>query len=128
MLYFLNPGYWTGKGGSKWKGIFNAMVFSCLIIPFVWLLSFKNVFFILEGSICGCLSSIPPLEDIIPDDDDVREEESRVKQQAADGIVDSSVAVQICGLVKTYAGATNIGCCKCKKTSPYHALKVKLIM
>lgn len=67
------------------------------------------------------------MENILPDDEDVQEEESIVKQQAAEGIVDSSIAVQIRGLVKIYAGATKIGCCKCKRTSPYHALKVKLI-
>ncbi|KAL8042208.1 hypothetical protein ABFX02_09G035200 [Erythranthe guttata] len=95
VFYFLNPGYWTGKGGNKLK----------------------------EGSICSCLSSIPPLENIVPDDEDVQEEESKVKQQATEGTVDSNIAVQIRGLVKTYAGATNIGCCKCKRTPPYHALK-----
>ncbi|KAL3640608.1 ATP-binding cassette sub- A member 2 [Castilleja foliolosa] len=95
VFYFLNPGYWTGKGGNKSE----------------------------EGSICSCMSSIPPTENIVPDDEDVREEESIVKQQAAEGIVNPSTAVQIRGLVKTYSGATNIGCCKCKRTPPYHALK-----
>ncbi|KAL0440635.1 UNVERIFIED_CONTAM: ABC transporter A family member 2 [Sesamum radiatum] len=80
LVYFLDPRYWTGKGGNKW-------------------------------------------EDIVPDDEDVQEEESIVKQQAHEGIVDSSIAVQIRGLVKIYAGATKIGCCRCKRTSPYHALK-----
>ena len=73
------------------------------------------------------MSSIPSLENIHPDDEDVQEEETIVKQQAAGANVDSSIAVQIRGLVKTYAGATKIGCCRCKRTSPYHALKVKLI-
>ncbi|KAK6148542.1 hypothetical protein DH2020_019454 [Rehmannia glutinosa] len=95
LLYFLNPWYWIGKGGNKWE----------------------------EGSMCSCLSSVPPSEDIVPDDEDVQEEESIVKQQAAEGNVNSSIAVQIRGLVKTYAGVTKIGCCKCKRTSPYHALK-----
>ncbi|KAL0416463.1 UNVERIFIED_CONTAM: ABC transporter A family member 2 [Sesamum latifolium] len=95
MVYFLDPRYWTGKGGNKWE----------------------------EGSICSCACQIPPLEDIVPDDEDVQEEESIVKQQAHEGIVDSSIAVQIRGLVKIYAGATKIGCCTCKRTSPYHALK-----
>ncbi|KAK4437089.1 ABC transporter A family member 2 [Sesamum alatum] len=95
MFYFLDPGYWTGKGGNKWE----------------------------EGNICSCVRQIPPLEDIVPDDEDVQEEESIVKQQAHEGIVDSSTAVQIRGLVKIYAGATKIGCCRCKRTSPYHALK-----
>ncbi|PIN20633.1 Lipid exporter ABCA1 [Handroanthus impetiginosus] len=95
VLYFLSPGYWTAKGGNNWK----------------------------EGTICSCVSSVPQWESIVPDDEDVQEEESRVKQQATEGIVDSSIAVQIRGLVKIYAGTTKIGCCKCKKTSPYHALK-----
>lgn len=47
-----------------------------------------------------------------------------VKQQRREGMVDPNIAVQICGLTKTYPGTMNIGCCKCKKTSPYHAIKV----
>ncbi|KAL0416478.1 UNVERIFIED_CONTAM: ABC transporter A family member 2 [Sesamum latifolium] len=95
MVYFLDPRYWTGKGGNKWE----------------------------EGNICSCARQTPPLEDIVPDDEDVQEEESIVKQQAHECTVDSSIAVQIRGVVKIYAGATKIGCCRCKRTSPYHALK-----
>ncbi|KAF9605783.1 hypothetical protein IFM89_018449 [Coptis chinensis] len=95
LFYFLRPGYWTGRGGGKVE----------------------------EGGICSCTSSIPPLEDVIPDDEDVREEESIVKQQVLEGSVDPNVSVQIRGLAKTYPGTINIGCCKCSKTSPYHALK-----
>ncbi|XP_042011440.1 ABC transporter A family member 2-like [Salvia splendens] len=95
IFYFLVPGYWTGKGGNNTA----------------------------EGSICSCMSSIPSLENIHPDNEDVQEEETIVKQQAAGANVDSSIAVQIRGLVKTYAGATKIGCFRCKRTSPYHALK-----
>lgn len=73
------------------------------------------------------MSSIPPLENINADDEDVLEEETIVKQQASGANVDSSIAVQVRGLVKTYAGATKFGCCRCKRTSPYHALKVKSI-
>ncbi|KAG6412263.1 hypothetical protein SASPL_124937 [Salvia splendens] len=94
-FYFLVPGYWTGKGGNKSE----------------------------EGSVCSCVSSIPHLENIHPDDEDVQEEETIVRQQAAGANVDSSIAVQIRGLVKTYAGERSIGCCRCKRTSPYHALK-----
>ncbi|THG23011.1 hypothetical protein TEA_000050 [Camellia sinensis var. sinensis] len=97
VLYFLNPGYWTGKGGNK----------------------------VAEGGICSCTSSVPPMEDITPDDEDVLEEENTVKKEAKEGAVDPNIAVQIRGLVKVYPGATKIGCCKCKKTSHYHALKVK---
>lgn len=96
VFYFLKPGYWTGRGGDKVK----------------------------EGSICSCFGSIPSLELTTPDDEDVLEEENRVKRQTREGIEDPNIAVQIRGLVKTYPGSTNIGCCcKCKKTSPYHALK-----
>ncbi|KAL7192125.1 hypothetical protein ACSBR2_024047 [Camellia fascicularis] len=95
VLYFLNPGYWTGKGGNK----------------------------VAEGGICSCTSSVPPMEDITPDDEDVLEEENTVKKEAKEGAVDPNIAVQIRGLIKVYPGATKIGCCKCKKTSHYHALK-----
>ena len=69
--------------------------------------------------------SVPPLEDTYPDDEDVLEEENIVKQQHREGFVDQNLAVQIHGLVKVYPGITNIGCFKCKKTPPYHALKVQ---
>ncbi|GMP33513.1 hypothetical protein CsSME_00006800 [Camellia sinensis var. sinensis] len=58
VLYFLNPGYWTGKGGNK----------------------------VAEGGICSCTSSVPPMEDITPDDEDVLEEENTVKKEAKEGI------------------------------------------
>ncbi|XVE56978.1 hypothetical protein DITRI_Ditri04bG0054800 [Diplodiscus trichospermus] len=95
ILYFLRPGYWTGRGGKE-----------------------------KEGGICSCIGSAPPLEHITPDDEDVLEEENLVKTQAREGAVDPDVAVQIRGLAKTYPGSRKIGCCcKCKKTSPYHAVK-----
>ncbi|CAH8350693.1 unnamed protein product [Eruca vesicaria subsp. sativa] len=54
----------------------------------------------------------------------VLEEEALVKQNSLEGLVDPNIAVQIRGLAKTYPGTTKFGCCcKCKKTSPYHALK-----
>ncbi|KAL2515977.1 ABC transporter A family member 2 [Forsythia ovata] len=95
VLYFLSPGYWTGKGGNKVE----------------------------DRSICSCSGSVPSVETTVPDDEDVLEEENIVKRQASECSVDSRVAVQIRGLVKTYTGATKIGCCKCTRTSPYHALK-----
>ncbi|MCD7455438.1 ATP-binding cassette sub- A member 2 [Datura stramonium] len=95
MFYFLNPGYWTGKGGNKVK----------------------------EGSICSCTGSVPALDSIIPDDEDVLEEENIVKQLAMQGEIDSNVAVQLHGLVKIFPGTTKMGCCKCQRKSPYHALK-----
>ncbi|XP_030937865.1 ABC transporter A family member 2-like isoform X2 [Quercus lobata] len=88
VFYFLNPGYWTGKGGSKVK------------------------------------VSVPQHEHITPDDEDVLQEENVVKHQTKEGVVDSNVAVQIRGLVKTYPGTRDCNCCcRCKKTPPYHALR-----
>nr|XP_043637334.1 ABC transporter A family member 2-like isoform X2 [Erigeron canadensis] len=84
-FYFLNPGYWSGKGGNRVE--------------------------------------VPPIEHTSPDDEDVLEEENIVKQQHREGVVDQNFAVQIHGLVKVYPGKTNIGCCICKKSAPYHALK-----
>ncbi|XP_021286924.1 ABC transporter A family member 2 [Herrania umbratica] len=95
VFYFLRPGYWTGKGGKE-----------------------------KEGGICSCIGSAPPVEHVTPDDEDVLEEENLVKTQTREGSVDPNVAVQIRGLAKTYPGSRKIGCCrKCKKTSPYHAVK-----
>ncbi|KAJ4961979.1 hypothetical protein NE237_021889 [Protea cynaroides] len=97
LFYFLKPGYWVGKGGDKVE----------------------------EGGICSCCStsSAPPVEHVTQEDQDVLEEENIVKKQTTEGAVDPNVAVQIRGLQKTYPGTTNIGCCKCKKTPPYHAVK-----
>ncbi|XAR50078.1 Sulfate-transporting ATPase [Bertholletia excelsa] len=95
IFYFLKPGYWTGKGGNK----------------------------VAEGGICSCRWSDPPLEGVTPDDEDVLEEENTVKQQAREGVVDPNIAVQIRGLMKMYPGTTTFGCCKCNRSSPYHALK-----
>ncbi|XVF11965.1 hypothetical protein REPUB_Repub08aG0074000 [Reevesia pubescens] len=95
IFYFLWPGYWTGKGGKE-----------------------------KEGGICSCIGSAPQVEHITPDDEDVLEEENLVKTQTKEGAIDPTVAVQIRGLAKTYPGSRKIGCCcKCKKTSPYHAVK-----
>ncbi|CAN1138754.1 ABC transporter A family member 2 [Linum perenne] len=98
LVYFLNPGYWTGKGGNKY-------------------------FIYTEGGICNCQGSIPQEEHISPDDEDVLEEEKMVKKDATEATMDVDVAVQIRGLAKTYAGTRKIGCCKCQKTSPYHAVR-----
>ncbi|CAL9244520.1 unnamed protein product [Arabidopsis halleri] len=95
IFYFLKPSYWTGKEGNKVE----------------------------EGSICSCIGSVPHVEHVTPEDEDVLEEEILVKQQAMDGIVDPNIAVQIHGLAKTYPGTTKLGCCKCTKTSPFHAVK-----
>ncbi|WOL00343.1 ABC transporter A family member 2 isoform X1 [Canna indica] len=95
IFYFLSPSYWTGKDGNR----------------------------VVEGSLCSCYGSIPPLDDATPNDEDVLAEETAVKQQAAVGNIDPDVAVQIRGLTKTYPGTTKIGCCKCQRSSPYHAVK-----
>ncbi|KAH0719653.1 hypothetical protein KY285_004489 [Solanum tuberosum] len=95
-FYFLNPSYWTGKSGNKVK----------------------------EGSVCSFTGSVPALDSIIPDDEDVLEEENIVKRQAMQGEVDSNVAVQLHGLAKIFAGTTKMGCCKCERKSPFHAIKV----
>ncbi|XP_068647443.1 ABC transporter A family member 2-like [Aristolochia californica] len=95
VFYFLKPSYWTGNGGDKVE----------------------------EGSLCTCMSSIPPLDHIIPDDEDVLEEETRVKQQATEIELEPNIAVQIRGLTKTYPGTTKIGCFKCHRTSHFHAIK-----
>ncbi|KAM5570463.1 hypothetical protein ABKV19_011226 [Rosa sericea] len=94
VFYFLKPGYWTGKGGNKVE----------------------------ERGICSCIGSLPPVEHITPDDEDVLEEENIVKEQTKEGTVGPNLAVQIRGLVKTYPGKRH-GCCCSKRTSPYHALK-----
>ncbi|XP_027126461.2 ABC transporter A family member 2-like isoform X2 [Coffea arabica] len=95
VLYFLMPGYWMGRGGNKAE----------------------------EGGICSCRGSIPPLESFTLDDEDVLEEENIVKQKMDESVLDASVVVQIRGLVKIFPGRTKISCCKCERTSPYHALK-----
>eukprot|EP00256_Glycine_max_P061178 XP_014630248.1 ABC transporter A family member 2 isoform X2 [Glycine max] len=95
IWYFLNPNYWMGKGGQKVK----------------------------EGGVCSCIGSALCQEQSTPDDD-VLEEENKVKQQLTEGLVDANIAVQIRGLAKTYPGTRSIGCCfKCKRTSPYNAVK-----
>ncbi|XP_057526863.1 ABC transporter A family member 2-like [Amaranthus tricolor] len=95
VFYFLYPGYWTGKGGSEAQ----------------------------EGGVCTCFRSSSQLEHVTPEDEDVLQEETTVKQQAHEGIVDPNTAVQIRGLTKTYPGSTSLGCCKCNRTPPYHALR-----
>ncbi|KAK9104978.1 hypothetical protein Scep_021822 [Stephania cephalantha] len=80
-----------------------------------------------EGCLSICRSLIPPLDDVSPDDDDVLEEEVLVKKHVTEDAIDPNVAVQIRGITKTYPGTTNMGCCKCKRTSPYHAVKFDIL-
>lgn len=78
-----------------------------------------------EGSLCSCMGSVPSSEEITPDDEDVLAEETTVKRQAVENEIDQNVAVQIRGLTKTYPGSVQCGwCCKCRRTHPYHAVKV----
>lgn len=125
FFYFLKPSYWTGKEGNKVEGIFlyctNKTYYVC-----VWkTYASQTCFYTLtEGSICSCNGSVPHVEHITPEDEDVLEEETLVKQQALDRIVDPNIAVQIHGLAKTYPGTSKLGCCKCNKTAPFHAVKV----
>ncbi|KAJ6375673.1 hypothetical protein OIU77_000612 [Salix suchowensis] len=56
-FYFINRGYWTGKGGDKVE----------------------------EGGICSCTSEIPQQDYITPDDEDVLEEENVVKNDLKEG-------------------------------------------
>lgn len=95
--------------------IFRPLYNSCqfLRLPFI------------EGGVCSCLISAHHEDNSTADDEDVLEEENAVKLQQTQGAVDTNVAVQIHGIKKTYPGTYNIGCCcKCKKSAPYHALKV----
>ncbi|XP_078428107.1 ABC transporter A family member 2-like [Wolffia australiana] len=94
MLYFLWPSYWTGKGGNR-----------------------------VEGGICGCAGSISAPDDSVPDDEDVRREEVSVRAQEVNPGQRSDVAVQLRGLAKAYPGSTSLGCFKCRRTRPYHAVK-----
>ncbi|CAN6924227.1 unnamed protein product [Brassica oleracea] len=81
IIYFLKPSYWTGKEGNKVE----------------------------EGRICSCFGSVPPVEHLTPDDQDVLEEETLVKKQAMDGTVVPNIAVQIHGLAKMYPGMIKLG-------------------
>lgn len=79
----------------------------------------------IDSGVFSCFGSAPRVELSSPDDEDVQEEENLVKQQSHEGVEDPNIAVQIRGLAKTYPGSTNIGCFKCKKKAPYHAIKVE---
>ncbi|EXB20715.1 ABC transporter A family member 2 [Morus notabilis] len=71
-----------------------------------------------DGAICSCIEELNP-----PEDEDVLEEENIIKRQIKEGIDDTKITVQIRGLVKIHPASTNIGCFKCKKIPPFHALK-----
>uniref|UniRef100_A0A1S3XG68 ABC transporter A family member 11-like n=1 Tax=Nicotiana tabacum TaxID=4097 RepID=A0A1S3XG68_TOBAC len=64
LYYFLKPGYWRGRGEEKYK----------------------------ENAPCCGSGSAPPHDSFTQDDEDVLDEENRVKQQAEEGNVDPNVA------------------------------------
>eukprot|EP00253_Pinus_taeda_P023624 PITA_23624 len=95
-FYFLRISYWTGKASDREEG----------------------------GGCCTCTGSVPPLPESSPDDEDVAAEESLVRQQVTEDTTSPNVAVQVRGLIKTFPGIRNmVGCCKCRKTAPHHAVK-----
>lgn len=95
-FYFLKTSYWTGKASDQAEG----------------------------GGCCSCTGSVPPLPESSPDDEDVAAEESLVRQQVTEDTTGPNVAVQVRGLIKTFPGIRNmVGCCKCRKTAPHHAVK-----
>ncbi|GMH31524.1 hypothetical protein Nepgr_033367 [Nepenthes gracilis] len=76
-----------------------------------------------EGNWFDGGSSVLRMEHSAPDDDDVLEEENRVKQQMNLGALDPNVAVQIRGLIKIYYGKRKICGCKLRATNPFHAIR-----
>ncbi|KAF3340483.1 ABC transporter A family member 2-like isoform X1 [Carex littledalei] len=96
VFYFLNPGYWTGRGGSKVR----------------------------EGSILSWMGWSPPMEETSPTDEDVLAEEKAVKQQIELGD-DVAVQVRGLTKTYpgTFNISCTACCCKCKRTSPYHSIK-----
>ncbi|CAI5466645.1 unnamed protein product [Closterium sp. Yama58-4] len=65
----------------------------------------------------------PGLELVGEEDEDVQEEEERVKGQAERGEVDADVAVSVRGLVKTFPKKFKMKGLKCKMMPPFHAIK-----
>lgn len=81
------------------------------------------------GGCCSCTGSVPaPPSSEYPEDEDVLAEEELVKGRPPAQADDRHVAVQVRGLVKTFPGVSQVGCCKCKKTAAYHAVKVRLVV
>ncbi|TMW86787.1 hypothetical protein EJD97_020884 [Solanum chilense] len=104
FYYFLKPGYWTGRGEEKFK----------------------------ENTLCCGSGSSPPNDSFSQDDEDVLDEENRVKQQVKEGNVDPNVAVQLQDLYKMYSRTINFSChsccllccyCRCKIKKPFKAVQ-----
>ncbi|MCO5597008.1 hypothetical protein L7F22_051080 [Adiantum nelumboides] len=89
--YFLLPSYWTGRASSQ-----------------------------ADKGACCCNGSVAiPLESTAVDEDVVAEEQF-VRDQAA-GPYDPNIAVEVCGLMKTFQGTRE--CCRCRRSPPFHAVK-----
>ncbi|GBG75807.1 hypothetical protein CBR_g21052 [Chara braunii] len=97
-FYFLQPSYWTGKG-SVAEG----------------------------GGCCTCMGSVPEAPQMAGRlDEDVVTEMEQVQAAVKHGSPGSGIAVQVRGLVKTYAGRRELKCgccCTCQKIPPFHAVK-----
>lgn len=91
-FYFLKPSYWAWRASSQDK----------------------------DGDSCCCMGSLNIPSESIAVDEDVAEEERFVREQAA-RLSNPNIAVQVCGLVKTYPGTKR--CYKCKSTPAYQAVK-----
>ena len=108
--YFLVPSYWTGRVSSR-AGTYTIFYHG------YFLFSRLRISFCTHVSAGG--NNALPLEGM-PTDEDVLEEERFVKEHTS--INDPNIAVKVCGLVKIFPGTR--GCCKCKTTPAYHAIKV----
>ena len=108
--YFLVPSYWTGRASSR-AGKYSIFYHSYLLY------SRLQISYCTHVSAGG--NNVLPLEGM-PTDEDVLEEERFVKEHTS--INDPNIAVKVCGLVKIFPGTR--GCCKCKTTPAYHAIKV----
>ncbi|KAM3374694.1 ABC transporter A family member 9 [Capsicum galapagoense] len=104
FYYFLRPGYWTGRGEENFK----------------------------ENAPCCGSGSAPPNASFTQDDEDVLDEENRVKQQAKEGNIDPNVAVQLQDLYKMYSRTISFSChsccllccyCRCKIKKPFKAVQ-----
>ncbi|KAK4374555.1 hypothetical protein RND71_005232 [Anisodus tanguticus] len=78
-----------------------------------------------ENSPCCGSGSAPPNDSFTQDDEDVLEEENRVKQQAKEGNVDPNVAVQLQDLYKMYSRTINFSCHSCCLLCCYCRFKIK---
>ncbi|OAY80034.1 ABC transporter A family member 2, partial [Ananas comosus] len=102
VFYFLNPSYWTGKGGNKVEGKRQGIADLAPVWPWTNKMYQKCAFGPEKQKfktfyLFGCIGSTPPVEDVAPSDEDVLAEETIVKHQAASDEIDPSTAVQVYG-------------------------------